>query len=276
MRWVRVVPVAGAVIVLIAAAIAYEQFIPIHHEERARLSRLVVARPPAGFATKSTSSNEVVSSSSPFSAFKTAAKRSPNQTGAYSIQWPEASSTANAASVLVSWLPSASDAAGVEKQAVSSYLTSGSFKSDSYTMKGRFSIPAVAGAQAATFGPAPSKGSQGLAVAVFPEGRFVVVDFAQQAGAAQAQATVISLSQAQAAHLRQIGSGFTLGVTTYPAAASLIFGGVAVALAALVVAVPVGVSRGRRRRRAARDLAARRAVQGRGRKIAKHHAARSR
>ncbi len=262
--------------VVIVAAVAYEQFIPIHHEDRSRLSRLVVASPPAGFTAKPTSSNEVVSSSNPFSAFKTAAKRAPNQTGAYSIQWPETSSAANAASVLVSWLPTTSDATAVEKQAVSSYLASGSFKSDSYTMKGRFSIPAVAGAQAATFGPAPSKGSQGLAVAVFPAGRYVVVDFAQQSSAPKAQATVISLSQAQAAHLRQIGSGFSLGVTTYPAAASLIFGGVAVALAALVVLVPLGVSGGRRRRRAGRDLAARRAVQSRGRKIAKHHAARSR
>jgi hypothetical protein len=279
-RWARILPALGAVAILVIAAIAYVEFIPVHHVEQSRLSQLVVTKPPAGFSAKPTSSATVPASSSPFAALKTAAKRSPNQTGAYVIQWPGTgtqSSSSDVASVVLSWLPSTSDAATVQKQAVSAYLAAGSFKTDdSYSLESRFAVAGVPGAAGVIFGPAPSTGHLGLAVAVLGEGRFVSVDFAQLSSPAPAQAAATSLAQAEYAHLRQVGPGFTLGVTHYPLEASLILIGVAVTLAALLVLVPLGVSRGRRHRRLAREAASRRAVQGRGRKIAKHHAARSR
>ena len=96
------------------------------------------------------------------------------------------SSSSDVASVVVSWLPSRSDAAAVEKQAVSSYLPSGSFKADdSYSLKHRFAVAGVPGAGAALFGPAPSKAQLGVAVAVFPEGRYVAVDFVHLTSAAR-------------------------------------------------------------------------------------------
>jgi hypothetical protein len=267
----------GALAVLVIAAIAYEEFIPIHHVEQSRLSRLVVIKPPAGFSAKPTSSAVVPASSSPFKALQTAAKQSPNHTGAYVIQWPGTkSSSTEVASVVVSWLPSDSDAAAVQKQAASSYLQSGSFKTNSYSLKQRFSVAGIPGAAGGVFGPAPSKGQLGLAVVVFPEGRYVAVDFAQLSSPAAAQGAATSLAQAEYAHLHQVGTGFTLGVTHYPLEASLVLVGVAVTLATLVVLVPFGIIRGRQRRRLAREAASRRAVQGRGRKIAKHQAARSR
>ncbi len=186
---------------------------------------------------------------------------------------PGKSSSNDAASVLVMWLPSTKDVPAVENQAVSTYLQAGSFKSVNYALESRFAVPAVPGARGAIFGPA--KGTLGLAVAVVPEGRFLVVDFAQQNGATNAQHSVVSLSQAQQARLRQVGSSFSLGVTTHPLEASLIFAGVAVSLAALVILVPLSIGLARRRRRLAQDALARRTVQGRGRKIARHHAARS-
>jgi hypothetical protein len=274
MRWLRLVPAVGAVIVLVVAFIGYERYIPIHHVERGRLSRLVVTAPPAGFKAKPTAA-EVPASSSPFAALKTAATHSPNNTGSYSLQWTGSATSTDVASLLASWLPDAAAAATVQGQAGTTYLATASFKTDSYSLLSHFSVPQVAGAQGATFGPAKGATPR-LAVVVFRQGRIVVVDYAQQATAAKAVAAATSLAQVESTHLKQVGSGFTLKVTIWPLTASLIYAGVAVALAALVVVVPIGVSRGRRHRRLAREAAARRALQGRGRKIAKHQAARHR
>jgi Flp pilus assembly protein TadB len=179
----------------------------------------------------------------------------------------------------------------VEKQAVSTDLAATSYQSaDGYSLERRFTIAAVPGAQAAVYGPQASKSNQsggsshtsksdqgeGVAVVVFPEGRYVVTDFVQMTSATKAQAEATSLTKAEETHLHQIGSGFTLSVTHLPLEASLIFAGVTVGVAALVVLVPLGVSRARRRQRLAREAASRRAVQGRGRKIARHQAARFR
>ncbi len=276
MRWVRVVPAVAVVIVLVVAFIGYERYIPIHHVERGRLSRLVVTAPPAGFKAKPAVA-EIAASSSPYAALKTAAAHSPNATGSYSAQWTGSAASTDVASLLASWLPNAADAATVQRQAAASYLAPGSFKTDSYTLLSHFSVPKVAGAEGVTFGPAAAKGATPrLAVVVFRQGRTVVLDYAQRNSPAQAVATATALAQVENTHLQQVGSTFTLKVTHYPLVASLIYAGVAVALVALVVLVPIGVSRGRRHRRLAREAAARRALQGRGHKIAKHQAARHR
>jgi hypothetical protein len=279
-RWVRFLPAVGAALVLLVGALVYEWTIPVHHVEQSRLSRLVVTKPPAGFNVKPTSSQVIAASGTPFAAFKTAASRSPHRSGAYAIQWPgTTSSSTDVASVLAIWLPTTSDAAAVEKQAVSADLAATSYQSaDGYALERRFTIPAVPGAQAAVYGPQSSKSNQGegVAVVVFPEGRYVVTDFVQMTSATKAQAEATSLTEAEETQLRQVGPGFTLSVTHLPLEASLIFAGLTVSLAALVVLVPLGVSRARVRQRLAREAASRRAVQGRGRKIARHQAARSR
>jgi hypothetical protein len=235
-----------------------------------------VTTPPAGFGATPTGSAAVPTSSNPFSTFKTMAKRAPNQTGAYDVEWRgTGSSSSNLASVLVAWLPNQADAAAVAKQAVAIDLAPATFKkSFNYVPKHQFAVAGVPGVQAALFGP--SKGNQGVAVAVVPDGRFVAVSFVDLTGAAQAQTEATSLAQAEDVHLQQVGQGFTLGVTHWPLEASLIVVGVTVSVAALLVLVPLGLIRARRRRRAARAAVSRRAVQGRGHKIAKHQAARSR
>jgi len=266
----------GAVVVLGIAAIGYERYIPVHHVQRARLSHLVAASPPAGFKAKPTTANEVAPSSSSLAALKAAGQRAPNSAGAYSVQWPGTTSTNDVASLLVSMLPTKADAVAVQAQATKAYLAGSSFKSNNYRLLGPLAVPSVAGAQAATFGPTSAKGAQRLAVVVFQEGRYAVVAFVQQTSLTRVDASAVALAQLEAAHLQKIGSGFSLTVTTRPLVASLILVGVAVAVALLVLLVPVGVRRNRLRRRQARDAAVRRALQGRGRKIAKHQAARRR
>ncbi len=219
----RFLPAVGAAVVLIVGALVYEWIIPVHHVEQSRLSQLVVTKPPAGFTVKPTSSSVIAASGTPFSVFKTAATRSPHRSGAYAIQWPgTTSSSTNVASVLAIWLPTTSDAAAVQKQAVSTDLAATSYQTaDGYSLERRFAIAAVPGAQAAVYGPqspgskqsSKSNPGQGVAVVVFSEGRYVVTDFVQLTSAAQAQAEAISLTEAEQSHLRQVGSGFTLSVT---------------------------------------------------------------
>jgi len=271
--------VVGAVVVLTVAAIGYEQYIPIHHVERARLSRLVVDRPPSGFQVKPTSSAEVSAASNPFATVKAAAKRSPNSTGSYSIDWATTGSSTDGASVLVSLLPSGSDAAAVQAEAVKAYLAAGSFKSNNLSFEGSFSVPSPSDADTAAFTSTSSKSQkseQKVAVVVFREDRVVLVEFAQENTVAKAEAGATSLAGAEFEHLRQLGSGFSLVVTNWPLEASLIYAAVVVAIvAAMFSAAPV-VNRNRRRRRLAQEAAARRQIRGRGRKIAKNQAARRR
>jgi len=275
-RFVRLLPVIGSVIVVIVAFIGYQRYIPIHHVERGRLSRLIVARPPSGLNPKPTNAAEVDASSSPFAAVQAAAKRSPNSTGSYSVQWTETGSSTSGASVLASLLPSDSDAVTVQAEAAKAYLAAGSFKSDGYGLAGTFAVPSVKGEAAALYRSTSTKTVGHLATVVFRFDRVVIVEFVPETSAATAQATATSLAEAEYAYLRQLGSGFSLTATTRPLEASLIYAAVAVAIIAAMFSVPPVVTRGRRRRRLAGEEAARREVLGRGRKIAKHHAARRR
>ena len=110
----------------------------------------------------------------------------PNSTGAYSVTWPGTTSTTDVASLVVSMLPTTADAVAVQGQAAKTYLAASSFKANNYRLLGSLAVPSVAGAQAATYGPVSAKGTQGLAVVVFREGRFAVVAFVQQTGATRA------------------------------------------------------------------------------------------
>jgi hypothetical protein len=273
-RWVRFVPAA---VVLIVAGIGYWQFIPITHVERARLSKLVLARPTAGFKTKPSGSTQVAASSSPFATVKTASKRSPSSTGSYAIEWAGSGSSSDVASMLVSMLPSGSDASAVDAEAKKSYLSDQSLQSDSYSLEGRFAVASVPGAKAATFAKASPTGGMRVSAVVFRVGSFVVVELVQTAGASgSAQAHVISLGRAEYQHLRQLGSGFSLVQVSRPLGASLIYVTVAVVLAVATFFAPIVVRRIGRRRRLAREAAARREILQRGRKIVKRQARRRR
>ena len=276
MRWVRVVPVVGAVVVLGVAAVGYEKYIPIHHVDRALLSRLVVARPPTGLVVKPIDAAEVPASSNPFTAFKSAAKRSPNSTGSYSVDWSATGSSSDGASLLVSLFPSEADAVAAEAQAMKTYLTSGGFKSNGYVLAGRFSVPSLPGSGAAAFKSTAAKSDSHLAAVTFRLDRVVVIESVQESSAAPAQAVATSLAQTESAHLRQLGSGFSLKFTTRPLAASLIYGAVAIGIGIVIVSTPPLVSRNRRRRLRAQEAAAQRELRSRGRKIARHQAARRR
>lgn len=265
--------VVAAAVILIVAGIGYQLFIPITRVDHARISKLVLARPTVGFKTKPTGSGQVAASSSPFATVKSAAKRSPNSTGSYGIEWAGSGSSSDVASMLVSLLPSGSQAAAVDAEAKGTYLGDQSLASDSYSLEGRFAIPSLPGADAATF--ASISPTRRLALVVFRVDRVVVVEFVQTSGeSARADAAVSSLGLAEYQHLHRLGSGFSLAQTSRPLVASLVYSMVAVALAVAAFTTPVAIRWIRRRRRLAREKAARREFRQRGRKIVKRRAGR--
>jgi hypothetical protein len=270
--WSRVLPVALALIVVIAAAVTYTREIPIHHVTRARLAQLVVTTPPADYTTKGAKAAEVAASSNPFAAFAAAAKKSPNTTGAYSVSWT-GSSASSTISVLASMLPSVADAKTAQSQAVAQYQPT-SFKAQGFSFDRTFTVPSPAGASGITYGNTKGKSSQYAAVIIFRTGRTVIVEYALGPSATPAVTAATQLAGSEYHHLTTIGSAVSLKTTQWPLVASLVWWGVTAGLVLLILGVPVAVRRAERRRQERREREARRAFSGRGSKIAKRQSAR--
>jgi len=257
---------------LVVAAIVAINVLPIQHVERSRLARLAVTAPPPGFKAKP--SVEIVpANSNPFPGVTTASKRSPNATGQFSVEWPGSSSANDAATILVSLLPSTSQAKAVQSEAIKNNLGAASYAAESYGHQVPFAVSEVPGAEAATYSPTSSNSAPQLGVVVERVDRVVVLGLVRQTGAAtQVKSTSSSVAQAEYRHLLPIVSGFSLVRTHWPLLALLIYGAASLLLAALAIAIPPLTGRVRRKRRAAQEVAARRLVLQRGGKLAKRQA----
>lgn len=257
---------------LIVATIIAAHVLPIRHVERSQLARLAVTAPPPDFKVKP--NVEIVpASQNPFAGVTAASKRSPNATGQYSVEWSGSSSPNDAATILVSLLPSASQAKAVQSEAVKDNLGAASYATEHYGQKATFSVPQVPGAEAATYSPTPPTGAPDLGVVVDRVDRVVVLELVRQTGGtAQVQSTSSSVSDSEYLHLRATVSGFSLVRTHWPLLAILIYGAVSLVLAALIVTTPPLIRRVRRKRRMAQHEAARRLVLQRGGKVAKRQA----
>jgi len=268
----RVVPIAIAAIILLLATVVAIRDLPIRHVERSRLARLAVTAPPPGFKAKP-SVAIVAASSNPFSGVAAATKRSPNATGSYSVEWSGTSSSNDAASFLVSLLPSASQARVVQSEAIKANLGGDSYTEETYANKVTFPVAEIPGAEAATYSATSSHNAPILAVLVERVDRVVILELVRETGdASKVQATTLSVAESEYQHLRRTVAGFSLVRTHWPLLAISVDGAVGVLLALLAIATPPVVGRARRRRRVAQQEAARRLVLQRGGKVAKRQA----
>ncbi len=273
----KVLIVVITVLALALATGAYEQWIVMRHADRGRLAGLVVTAPPPGFTKKASASNEVTAASSPFSAFKTAAKNAPGSTGAWTSSWTSPSSSSESATVLVSLLPSAAIAAQVEAQAETQFLGTGAFAAQSYTRSASAPVPGVPGAKGAVFRPKAGAASPPVTTAVYRYGRAQVLVIVGKTGTpTQAEWATAALATSEFAHLRGALSSFSFLVTTVPLVATLVFWAVVVGGLGLALGIPMGSRRARRRRDQARSRLAARQHQVRGSKIARRQAVRRR
>jgi hypothetical protein len=252
-----------AVVVLAAAAFGYQALIPTTHIDRTRLAHLVLGEPGVtGYNVKPSQAAEQPATGLPLTTVTAAAKRSPNQTGVYSIEWIK--SQTDAAGLVAFLLPSDAQAAATLPEVRTGQLGATSYSSNGLTRRSTFAIAGVPGSEGALYSPTAKSAAPApsLVITAFSYGRTVAMTELQSAAQTQADATTATVNEY--AHLRQIEPGFTLKVVNYPVVATVLWAAAAVALAALVAFGPIAWSRlaTRRRRRLEEELANRVVVHG--------------
>jgi hypothetical protein len=255
--------VARAVVVLAVATVGYQAVIPTTHLVRARLAHLVLGEPGiAGYNVKPTQAAEQPAAGIPLTTVTAAAKRSPNQTGVYAIEWVK--SQTDAAGQVAFLLPSAAQAAATVPQVATGQLGAASYASNGLTRRSTFTVGGVPGSMGALYTPTAKSKTPvpSLVITEFRYGRVVAMTELQSVAQTQAAATTATLNEYT--HLRQVESGFTLKVTNRPVVASALWAAAAVGLAAIAAFGPIAWSRmaARRRRRIEEELANRVVVRG--------------
>jgi hypothetical protein len=260
--------VARTVVVLVVAAVGYQLVIPQKHVDRTRLAKLVVTVPGVKeFDVKPTGAAEQKAASSGVKTLEAAAKKSPNSTGVYSIEWT-GKGTKDVAGVIVFLLPDEADAKATLAQVKTQQLGAKSYSSDSLTRRSTFTVAGVPGSSGSYYEMTKKTAtSVNLAATVFRDGDVVAV--AEGIKAQDTQADTETVTRSEYAHLRSVASGFTLSTTTRPTVASIVWiaGSVVVALLAGFAPLVVGQTRRRRRRRRQEELD--RLIVVRGQTIAK-------
>jgi hypothetical protein len=262
--------VARGIAVLAVAAVGYQLVVPTVHVERGRLSRLVLSKPGlAAFDKAKPQAAEQPDTQTQLAAMTTAAKRSPNKTGIYSIQWVPTQTTG--VGIVAFLLPSNATAATVVSELKAQQLSAGSFSSSGLTRTSTFTVAGVPDSSGAVYAPASKAGASvpGLAVTVLRSGRVVALSDAATSNSTD-QASVDKVTVAEYDHLHNLGSGFTLSVTRRPVVATWLWVAGALVLATIAALAPVvRRRRAERRRLAHEEMAANQVIVGR-RVIVKH------
>lgn len=267
-RWVAATVVAGL------AVLGYAVWIPVRHPDPAKVARLALTAPLEGFRHRHGA--ESAAADSTFAAVKSAAAATAGETAVYTVTWKGASKKSAAALVVVA-LPSTRDAAATRQEAKKAYLSQTSLTAEGYGYIGALRLPAVPGAQGATFAagtsPTPTPTTRRTDAELFSVGRLVVVATSEGTGA-PAKAAVDALAVAEYRYLRHTGGRPRLAETSFPLVASLVYAAVAAAVLVAVQLAPWVRTTVRRRRQAAWEAALRRERTSRGSKVVKRQAGR--
>lgn len=241
-----------AVLVLVVAAIGYQQVIPITHVARGRLAELVITQPGVKeFDTKPAQSAELPVAKTGLSVLEAAAKKSPNATGSYLVAWAGAGPN-NAMESVVFLAPSADVARKVDAQILAMNLSAQALSSSQLNRLSTFTVPGVPGSNGSLYGSAANTpGASQLAVTAFQSGRLVTVTEALHPTNAQADSETATTAEFR--HLRSVGPGFSLDVVHRPLTATIVWVAGAVVIALLVALSPTVVRRSRRRRQERRE-----------------------
>lgn len=243
--------VIRAVVVLMVAAGGYQAVVPSTHVVRGRLSRLVVTRPPIKpFDVKPSSASERQAAQSGVAALAAATKRSPGQTGMYSVEWLP--SRSQGAVIFVFLLPDDAQATTALSQLRRDELGPRSYASDSLAQRSTFTMSGVPGSTGSVYAPTSKTATPSwLSVTSFRDGR--VVALAEVAEATPSQAAATKMASIEYAHLRDIEPGFSLEVVTRSLPVTIVWAVGAALLAALAALGPVGWRRRAQRRARERE-----------------------
>ncbi len=243
--------VATALLVLGVAAVGYQLIVPTAHVERGRLARLVPSQPGVAAFNKTTpQGGEQDDTKTAVATLTAAARRSPNQTGLYGLQWvPTETSGAEIVAIL---LPSNATAATTFAQVRAQELAPGSFSASGLARTSTFTVAAVPGSAGAVYAPSSSLGASvpGLAITAFRYGRVVALDDVSTSNSTDREAAD-AVTAGEYGNLHRLGSGFSLSVTRRPVLATEIWVVTAVVLAAIAALAPVVRRRWAEKRRRA-------------------------
>jgi hypothetical protein len=259
--------VLRAVVVLAAAVVGYQAVIPSTHVIRSRLARLTVSEPGvAGFNVKPQASEQAAAQTQ-LATLVAAAKKSPKETGVYSVEWEPSQS--EGADLVVFLLPTATEATATFSEVRTQQLATTSESPNGLTRRSTFAVSGVPGSTGAVFTPSAS-GSPAteLAATVLQYGRVVAVSEALSSTRSQADAS--TLTTAEYSRLRKVAPGFSLKVVERPLVATVLWAAGAVALALVVALGPIARRRSARRRQRLIEEERSRQVVVRGQIITKH------
>ena len=228
-----------AVIVLLVAALAYPAVVPYSRTVRTRLAQLVPQKTGlAAFDKAKPQAAEQADGATGLAAVTAAARRSPGQTGIYSIEWSPTSTSG--AGVIAFLLPTPAAAGTALKQITAQQLAAGSYSSDQLARVSTFALPGVPGSAGSLYKPtAKAGGPPGLAVTAFRSGRVVAVSEVADTDSTAVQADTVKLSATEAARLRALGPDFSLQQTVNPVVPTVLWGVGSVLLALLVALIPL-------------------------------------
>ncbi len=258
-----------AVAVLVVAAVGYQLVVPQSHIVRARLSRLVLARPGvAKYNVKSPQSAEQPASGTQLTTVESAGEKSPNKTGSYTTSWSP--SQTSGAGVLVFLLPTTAQAEATLPEVRAQQAAASTYTSQGLTRRATYTVAAVPASAGATYTPT-SKGSGGLgdlSIATFRYGRVVAAVEVVAPSSTQADSTTIAAGEYDL--LRRVEPGFTLTKVTRPVVASSLWIAGAVLVAAIAALAPAARRRLSERRQRRIDEELSQMVVVRGQTISKH------
>ncbi len=251
LRWTK--PYIAPGLVMALAGIGFWTIFQSTRMEPSRLSDLVIQDSGlVGMQEKASRSEVVTSSQSDWSVVRKAAAAHPDQTGGYARTWEGARGGSNSLSILIEDLPTSWDSKLLRKQIMAEYTNAKTLKTHEVTITSRFSLLRVPGSQGVSYQETATNSSaiRGSTV-VFAVGRLVVlVDVQTAASSSGGGGDIRSAAHNQYALLRAREPGYSMVEATRSPSASLVYGLIAVIVAASTVALPRLVQRGYSRRQA--------------------------
>ena len=249
---------ARVLAVLVLSGIGFAMFIPQSTPHRQLLGRLLVAHTAGpGMPAKARVSQSVPPSESTFAVTRSSARTDPNDTGLYAREWYVAANAPPETGMIVQLLPDAARARTVSAQVAKEVSTAPTLQDEAAESPESFSVSGVAGAKGYSFllndTAQPSKGTVGAAYkASLRVGRALVTELMVTTVPTRDLGAIRSDLRHETALLGRVLPGFSFVRTTIPLVASIVYGAVAVVVAALAVVLPELFVTWRHRRRARR------------------------
>lgn len=254
---------ARAVAVLIVAGVGFAIFVPVTKPDGKLLGQLVLTRTAlTQVPRKASLSESVPPSQSTFPTTRKAARRDPNATGLYAREWYISSSGPPQVGIVMQLLPTVRQArtvlAAVQKQLPAKPMFSG----ETAVSPAVFPVPDVPGARGESFVLDDSTTSSHSAVATsyttaYRVGRVVVSELMVSTSLTRDTRPILADARGGYRLLVSKEPGFSIAATHLPWAASVIYAGVALVLAALAFLAPEWIVRSirdRRQRRHEREV----------------------